>query len=135
MKVMKRTLATIVLGFVLTGCAAFTGTSSPSSGRLAGHVTVRACGGANTENQTGCQPHPSPGVTLVFKEAASGRLSHTTTDATGGYAITLSPGSYEVTIQPGDSLGTMRDHGPPRQVTVVAGKTTTADFAYTIQLL
>jgi uncharacterized protein YceK len=132
---MKRALAAIAAGLVLSGCGALTHTAAPTSGRVAGHVTVRVCGGANTENQTGCQAHPSPGVTLAFKEAASGRLSHATTDATGGYAITLSPGSYEVTIQPGDSVGTMRRSGPPGQVTVVAGKTVAADFGYTIQLL
>jgi hypothetical protein len=132
--VVNRALALLALALVLSGCSFGLKPAGATTGRVGGHVTVRVCGGANTENQSGCQAHPSPGVTLAFKEAASGRLSQATTDASGAYAITLSPGSYEVTLQPGDALG-KRGNGPPRQVTVIAGKAVTADFGYTIQLL
>jgi len=133
--VKKRALAGIAIGLVLSGCGAIINSAGPTSGRVAGHVTVRACGGANTENQTGCQAHPSPGVKLAFKETASSQISYATTDAAGAYNITLPAGNYEVTLQPGDTPWTTGDHGPPRKLTVVAAKTVTADFGYTIQLL
>jgi len=132
---MKRAFATIAIGLVLSGCGALTHTAAPTSGRVAGHVTVRACGGANTENQTGCQAHPSPGVTLAFKQVAGGDISFATTDAGGAYAITLPPGDYLVSPRDASSLGPMRRWGGPNVVTVRAGKTMTADFVYTIQLL
>lgn len=134
MNVIKRVVAAAVLGFTLSGCATITGTSSPTSGRVTGHVTVRACGGANTENQNGCKAQPAPGVTLTFTEKATTRLTRVSTDATGAYSVTLSPGSYEVKPQFSQSPGLPRD-GQTGQVTVVAGKTVTANFSYTIQLL
>jgi hypothetical protein len=135
MKVIKRTLAAVALGTVLAGCGAVGGTSSPSPGRVVGHVTVRVCGGANREYQAGCQAYPSPGVTLAFTDALGAHGSQATSDRSGGYAVNLPAGRYEVTIEPGDSAGPRLDHGPPQFVTVTAGKTLTADFAYTVQLL
>lgn len=136
MNVIKRTLTAIALGWILVGCGAVNGTASPTTGRVAGHVTVRVCGGANRENQAGCQVYPSPGVTIAFSDALGTHGSRATSDPAGSYAINLPAGRYEVTIEPGDPAGPSRfDQGPPRFVTVVAGKTLTADLAYTIQLL
>lgn len=135
MNVIKRTLTSVALGLILSGCAAISETSSPVSGRVAGHVTVRACGGANTENQNGCKPQPAAGVTLAFKDRASALISRATTDSTGAYSIKLSPGSYDVTLRPGGGQGLGRYGGQSKQVIVLPGKTVTADFGYTIQLL
>ena len=130
----KRTLAALALGSLLAGCGAVSGTALPTPGRVVGHVTVRACGGANRD-QAGCQAYPSPGVQLAFTDAHGAYTSRATSDQNGGYAINLPGGRYQVTIEPGDSAGPRLDHGPPQFVTVVAGKTLTADFAYTVQLL
>ena len=56
-----------------------------------------------------------------------------TTDSSGSYRIDLKPGTYTVRASgPGDQTG---DLGGGRQVVITAGKTVTADFVYTIQLL
>ena len=135
MNVIKRSLATLALGSLLAACGAVSGTALPASGRVAGHVTVRVCGGANRETQAGCQTYPSPGVELAFTDAHRAYTSRATADLNGAYGISLAAGRYEVTIEPGDSAGPRLDHAPPRFVTVAAGKTLTADFAYTVQLL
>jgi len=56
-----------------------------------------------------------------------------TTDASGSYRIDLKTGTYTVRAAgPGDQVGGLAG---AREVVVVAGKTVTADFVYTIQLL
>lgn len=132
---LERTLAAVALGWILAACGAANGTASPTTGRVTGHVTVRVCGGANREQQAGCQAYPSPGVTIVFSGALGTPAPQITSDQTGGYALNLPAGRYEVTLEPGDTAGPRLDHGPPRFVTVVAGKTLKVDFGYTVQLL
>jgi hypothetical protein len=66
---------------------------------------------------------------------AGGEISFATTDAGGAYSITLPPGDYLVSPKDASSLGPARRWAGPNVVTVGAGKTITADFGYTIQLL
>ncbi len=132
---MRRVLAFVVLALVLGGCAGGPGRVTPVSGRITGHVTSRACGGAALQDQPACPIRPASGVSLAFKLAAGGDISFATTDAGGAYAITLPPGDYLVSPKDAASLGPVRSWGGPKVVTVGAGKTVTADFGYTIQLL
>jgi hypothetical protein len=74
-------------------------------------------------------------LTLAFKRVAGGDMSFATTDAGGAYTIALPPGDYLVSPKDASSLGPARRWGGPNVVTVGAGKTVTADFGYTIQLL
>jgi len=85
--------------------------------------------------QTSCPTHPYAGVTLTFTptQAGTGSDQAVTTDSSGSYRIDLKPGTYNVRPSgPGDQAGGL---GGPRKVAVAAGKTVTADFVYTIQLL
>jgi hypothetical protein len=70
-------------------------------------------------------------VTLTFTKAGSDQA--VTTDSSGSYRIDLKPGTYMVQASgPRKPAGGLAS---PRQVVVTAGKTVTADFVYTIQLL
>ena len=118
---------------VLAGCGG--GPSSPgaSTGTVTGHVQLRACGGAYRAGETSCTPQPYAEVTLTFSlspPAGKGSTRSVTTDASGFYRIELPPGTY--TVQPS---GPGKFATGPQQVVVTAGKTVTADFVYTIQLL
>ncbi|HEX9096262.1 MAG TPA: carboxypeptidase-like regulatory domain-containing protein [Candidatus Dormibacteraeota bacterium] len=131
-----RVLVACVLVTVLAGCGAGPSLFGPSTGSVTGHVQLRACGGAYRAEQTACPTHPYAGVTLRFTPtpaAASASDHAVTTDSSGWYRIDLKPGSYSVRASgPGDPAG---GFGGPREVVVSAGKTVTADFVYTIQLL
>jgi hypothetical protein len=104
-------------------------------GTATGHVQLRACGGAYRPGQTSCPTHPYAGVTLTFtlaSAAGTGSSQAVTTDSSGSYRIDLKPGTYSVRASgPGDQSGGLG----AREVVVAAGKTVTADFVYTIQLL
>jgi hypothetical protein len=73
-------------------------------------------------------------VTLTFTPlAGTAPQQAATTDSSGSYHIDLTPATYTVRASgPGAKTGGL---GGPRQVVVAAGKTVTADFVYTIQLL
>jgi hypothetical protein len=75
-------------------------------------------------------------VTLRFtltSPTGTGSEAAVTTDSSGSYRINLGPGTYTVRVSgPGDQAGVL---GDPREVVVAAGKTVTADFVDTIQLL
>ena len=126
-----RALIACVLTMVLAGCGAGASLFAPSTGTVTGHVELRACGGAYRTDQTGCPTQPYAGVTLTFTGTGSDKV--VTTDASGSYRIDLEPGTYNVQASgPRKPAGGL---GGPRQVVVAAGKTVTADFVYTIQLL
>jgi hypothetical protein len=131
-----RALIACLLVTVLAGCGAGPSLFGPSTGTVTGHVQLRACGGAYRSAQTGCPTHPYAGVTISFaptSPAATGSDQAVTTDSSGSYRIDLKPGTYTVRASgPGDQAGGL---GGPREVVVGAGKTVTADFVYTIQLL
>jgi Carboxypeptidase regulatory-like domain len=131
-----RALIACVLAAVLAGCGAAPSLFGASTGTVTGHVQIRACGGAYRPGQTTCPTHPYGGVTLTFTLAPPsgvGSDKAVTTDSSGSYRIDLGPGTYTVRASgPGDQAGGL---GGPRQVGVTAGKTVTADFVYTIQLL
>ena len=132
---MKRVLAFVLLALVLGGCAGGPARVTPVTGRVTGHVTSRACGGAAVQDQPACPIRPASGVSVTFRQLAGGDISTTTTDADGAYAITLPPGDYLVGLRDATSPGPVRSWGGPKVVTVRAGKTITAEFGYTIQLL
>ncbi len=121
---------------VLAGCGAGPSLFGPSTGTVTGHVQIRACGGAYRPDQTGCPTHPYAGVTLTFTltpPVGKGSEKAVITDSNGSYRIDLAPGTYSVRAAgPGDQVGSLAES---RQVVVTAGKTVTADFVYTIQLL
>jgi Carboxypeptidase regulatory-like domain len=127
----SRGVAACLFGLVLAGCggpAIFV----PASGTLTGHVTLRACGGANREYQTGCPVQPLSGVKLSFQARSGSTAATATTDSTGGYRVRLAPGTYAVTLETAAKYSTLSG---PHQVSVVAGQPQTADFTYTIQLM
>lgn len=133
---LARALIACLLATALAGCAAGPSLFGRSTGTVTGHVQLRACGGAYRPGQTGCPTHPYAGVTLRFtltSAAGTGSDQTVTTDSSGSYRIDLKPGTYTVRASgPGDQAGGL---GGPREVVVAAGKTVTADFVYTIQLL
>lgn len=140
---LRRALLAILAG-LLCGCAATPASFGLSTGTVSGHVMVRACGGAYRLDQNGCRVGPADGARVTFVLAGSSERVTATTDANGAYRLTLKPGSYGVQVeQPGEQSplptvgrsGAARGYAGPQQVTVLAGKTITADFSYTIELL
>ena len=148
---LPRTVLATVLAVILSGCSAGSAVFGPSTGTVTGHVQFRACGGANRSDQTGCPSGPYAGVTLTFQltsAAGNGSETKSTTDANGAYRVDLAPGTYTVRAAGpsasstlpksqsyADAQGGAGGFGSPRQVIVTAGKTVTADFVYTIQLM
>ena len=142
---LQRALLTALLATVLSACTAGSGLVGPPTGTVIGHVQIRACGGANRSGESGCQVRPFAAGALEFRLTppmgkGSDRLA--TTDASGRYVIVLPPGTWTVTAVSSATSPQLprlpafpQDHGGPRQVTVTSGKTVTADFAYTIELL
>ena len=132
----SRALIVCLLVAVLAGCGAAPSLLGPATGTVTGHVQLRACGGAYRAEETSCPIHPYAGVTLTFSltsaaTTASGQA--VTTDSSGSYRIELNPGTYTVRASgTGDKAGGLSG---AREVVVAAGKTATADFVYTIQLL
>jgi len=126
-----RALIACLLVMVLAGCGAGASLFAPTTGTVTGHVELRACGGAYRTDQTGCPTQPYADLTLTFTGTASDKA--VTTDAGGSYRIDLNPGTY--TVQASGPRHPAGGLGGPRQVVVSAGKTVTADFVYTIQLL
>jgi Carboxypeptidase regulatory-like domain len=129
-----RALIACLVVTVLAGCGSGPSLFGPSTGTVTGHVQLRACGGAYHAGQTACPTHPYAGVTLTFAPLAGTEPEQAaTTDSSGSYHIDLKPATYTVRASgPGNQAGGL---GGPRQVVVAAGKTVTADFVYTIQLL
>jgi hypothetical protein len=143
----SRALVACLLAATLSACGAGASFFGASTGTVTGHVQMRACGGAYRPEQTGCPARPMTDVTIVFQQAGTSNSFTATTDATGAYRIGLKPGTYTVQPaemgsvklpKPGADAGNsapVRGFGGPRSVTVVAGKTVTADFSYTIQMM
>ena len=126
-----RALIACLLATVLTGCGAGPSLSGPSTGTVTGHVQLQACGGAYRAEQTGCPMQPYADVTLTFSGTGSDQA--VTTDSSGSYRIELKPGTY--TVQASGPRKPSGGVGGPRQVVVTAGRTVTADFVFTIQML
>jgi hypothetical protein len=141
---LQRSIVLAMAATLLTGCAAGPALFGQSIGAVSGKVSLRSCGGANREGQPACRVAAAAGAHLTFK-AASGGAADAKTDAQGGYRVELKPGSYTVTVTLSSSKAPLpagfadnlpyRGYAGPKVVTVVAGKTVTADFTYTIQLL
>src|SRR2546423_8086138 len=125
----SRGVAACLFGLALAGCGGPT-IFVPASGTLTGHVTLRACGGANREYQTGCPVQPLSGVKLTFQARSGSTASRATTDSTGGYPIPLAPGTDAVTLETAAKYSTL--HGP-HHGSVVARQPQTADFTDTHQ--
>jgi len=133
---LSRALIACLLAATLAGCGGVASLFTPAPGTVTGHVQIRACGGANRPQQTGCPAQPMAGATLTFQRIDAGSPSKITTDSSGAYRIDLTPGSYRVhATEEGSTRQGLAGFSGPTTVTVVAGKTVTADFTYTIQLL
>ncbi len=130
----SRALIACLLAATLSGCGGAT-LFGPARGTVSGHVQVRACGGAYRPEQTGCPARPMAGATITF-QVSNSSSSSTTTDSSGAYRIDLTPGTYSVQVTgEGSAQRGFAGFAGPKTVTVVAGKSLTADFTYTIQLL
>jgi hypothetical protein len=134
-----RALMTIAMACLVSGCAAGPALFGSQTGTVTGHVTLRACGGAHRADQNGCHVGPAEGVELIFSDGSQqGRTVRT--DAGGNYHTELAPGSYRVLVgfkNPGlaQASGSSPRFSGPSTVSVTAGKTVTADFTGTIELL
>jgi hypothetical protein len=128
----SRALIACLLAVALSGCGAGTSPFAPATGTVSGHVQTRACGGVYRPEQTGCPARPMIGAKVTFQLIDGSSTSTATTDSSGAYRIDLKPGTYMVQASEGPAKSALAG---PRTVTVVAGKTVTADFIYTIQLL
>ncbi|HEY9286563.1 MAG TPA: hypothetical protein VIT43_00915 [Candidatus Dormibacteraeota bacterium] len=134
-----RALIAVALLSLVSGCAAGPALFGSQTGTVIGHVMVRACGGANRDDQNGCHVSPRSGVRLTFSTDGSTPRS-VDVDNSGAYTIDLRPGTYAVKL---DVFGSSLSTGPrpkppfagPSRVVVSAGKTVTADFTQTIELL
>lgn len=130
----RRVLVACLVVTVLAGCGSGPSLFGTSTGTVSGHVQLRACGGAYLDGQTACPSHPYAGVTLTFTPLSGTDKEQTaTTDSSGSYHIDLKPGTY--TVRASARGGQAGSSGGPRQVVVTAGKTVTADFVVTINLL
>ena len=128
-----RALIACLLAASLSGCGAGTSPFAPATGTVTGHVQSRACGGAYRPEQTGCPVRPMAGATLTFQLIDASSASTVRTDSSGAYRIDLRPGTYSVQLkEQGLANGAFAGS---TSVTVVGGKTITADFIYTIQLM
>lgn len=139
-KDVQAALNACLLAIALTACGA-----GPSTGTVTGHVQLRVCGGAYRPDQTSCPSHPMADATLAFQLVGASNSSTAITDSAGAYRIDLKPGTYSARVmemrfattqQPGafaDNPAVDGSRGP-NTVTVVAGKTATEDFSFTIQM-
>ncbi len=126
-----------LLGILLAPLVALSLTScalrpDSQTGTVSGHVMIRACGGAPS-----CHPGAAQGAVVMFSR--SGQPTAATVDENGRYHIELPGGSYGVIVGfvgaglPNGGGWVTRFTGPT-QLTVIAGKTVTADFDGTRQL-
>ena len=133
---LSRGLIACLLAATLSGCAGGASFFAPATGTVTGHVQIRACGGAYRPEQSGCPARPMAGARLTFLLIGTTATSRITTDSSGAYRIDLKPGTYSVqVIQDAVAERGFAGFAGPRAVTVVAGKSVTADFTYTVQLL
>lgn len=128
----SRILAACLVALALASCGGPGILVPRSTGTVTGHVMIRACGGAYRMQETPCAPRTVSGATLTFTLSGSSTSTTTTTDATGAYHLDLQPGTYTVGVS---GVTTYSHFNGPRQVTVTAGKTVTADFTFAIELL
>ena len=147
-------LSGVIATMALAGCAAGPALGGPATGHVTGTVIVRACGGAFGEDQAPCRVSSALEAEFVFQLGGAGVMQTATTDVNGRYGIDLKPGTYTVQVigirvtsvrashagsasplaPASTSNGAGRVAGR-RTVEVVAGRTVTADFTFTIQLL
>jgi hypothetical protein len=143
MMVLRRALLAIIAA-LMCGCGATPAGFGPSTGTVTGHVMMRDCGGAYRLDQNGCRVGPADGAQVSFVLAGSSERVTAGTDASGAYRLTLKPGPYNVQIEQqgmtspvpaAGNAGASHGYAGPKQITVSAGRTVTADFTYTIELL
>ena len=141
----SRDLIACLLAVALTACGAGPPILGPTTGTVSGHLQLRACGGAYRPEQTACPTSPLVDAILSFEPVAGSSPATATSDSAGAYRIDLKPGTYRVHLvafrwaalatSPTASPVAVRGSSEPRTVTVVAGKTVTEDFTYTIQVV
>jgi len=134
---LSRIVGACLLAALLMSCGGPGVLVPRANGTVSGHVMIRVCGGANREEATPCPTRPVSGATLTFQPDGSSSVSRATTDSSGAYRLDLLPGTYTVGVAYGGTANgsTYSRFNGPRQVTVTAGKTVTADFTYSVQLL
>lgn len=142
---LHRVGAACLLAVALAACGAGPPVPGPTTGTVSGHLQVRACGGAYRPEQTACPTSPMVGATLGFEQLDTSSPATAMTDSAGAYRIDLKPGTYRVHLvafvwaalatSPTASPVVVPGSSEPRTVTVVAGKTVTEDFTYTIQMM
>jgi len=125
MMLRRALLAMIVL--MLCGCAAGPAIFRPSTGTVAGHVAIRACGGAYRMDQMGCRVNPAAAARLTFVPSDGSPSATGTTDLSGAYRVALKPGTYSVTAsQTGFQTLTKSD------IVVTSNQTVRADFTLVV---
>jgi hypothetical protein len=128
----SRIVGACLLVMTLAGCGGPGVLVPRSTGTVTGHVMIRACGGAYRMQETPCPTHAVTGATVTFQLIGTSTAPKAITDSTGAYRVDLQPGTYTVVVS---GVGAYSRSSGPRQVTVTAGKTITADFTYAIELL
>ena len=161
-RIVLKAVASSVAILALSGCGArssfFASSSTDSMGGVSGRVTLIACPGP--VGADACPARPAPSVVITFKSLTTEHVETAKTDSTGAYSAMLRAGTYSVVVlgrTPGADLGSPAQplcppgivanpvgcgpskflrpvEGPP-QITVVAGRTTTADFTFTIPMV
>ena len=142
---LHRVVAACLLAVALTACGAGPPVPGPTTGTVSGHLQLRACGGAYRPEQTACPTSPLVDAILSFQLVAGSSPATVTSDSAGAYRIDLKPGTYRVHLvafrwaalapSPIASPVAVPGSSETRTVTVVAGKTVTEDFTYTIQMM
>ena len=129
------------LAGLVSGCAGGPAVPEAQTGTVTGHVILRTCGGAYRVDQNGCHVTPGSGVTLKFSQSSSFYSRSVKVDADGAYRIGLTSGTYSVSLTTpyGGSLSNspapMPHFSGPTGIVVSPGKTVTADYTETIELL
>jgi hypothetical protein len=130
---MTKTLGILLPALVALSLSTCALSPGAQTGTVTGHAMIRACGGA-----PGCHPGAAQGAVVMFLRG-SGQPSSTTVDESGRYHIDLPAASYDVMVGfvsaglPNGGGWVARFTGPTK-LTLIAGKTVTADFSGTFQL-
>ena len=128
MRLPFRLLAAIAaLAFVGAGCVPVAVPTSSGGSGVSGHVTLGpTCPVERIPPDPNCAPRPYQ-ASLVVKTAGGTDVATVMADASGSYAVSLSPGSYAI----GPASGAPKlPRGETKTFVVQAGQVTTVDLSY-----